>query len=210
MCKQQQQTVGFSVKLHPEVYRLMCLWGPRCCFLTVKFCGFTCPVVKLCYITVYLILIVYKKTHKFPVVGESNIENSTPTSLQAQPCLWNIVLLAGLSLCYKQPYLNWATQSSPPIPGTACPHLQLVLPSSACVSLRPPKQAQGPLCLCLVIHASLRSGERSADSRAASGLRRGEGRRGGGRGGEACRRWGSAAHPQLGHQSRSVACRCTF
>ena len=50
---------------------------------------------------------------------------------------------------------------------------------------------------------------RTVDSRAAIGR---EGGREGGKkkGVRGCLRWGSAAHPRLGHQSRSVACRCTF
>lgn len=47
--------------------------------------------------------------------------------------------------------------------------------------------------------------QESVDSRAARGLEGGGEEEEGG-----SQRWGSAAHPQLGHQSRSVACRCTF
>lgn len=95
-------------------------------------------------------------------------------------------------------------------PGTVCLGSQLVLSSAAFLSFLTTlkkKRQRADWCLCLFLHASLRSLRDLQTAELWGGLV-GEGGRE--KGVQGCRRWGSAAYPRLGHQSRSVACRCTF
>lgn len=150
------------------------LWGNSFC-VTVYLISFPHCLQKTHTQSLLRFLLWEKVTQKRKVLPP-------PLSLpRSEPCLGNILLLCGLSLCYNRPCLTWAAQSSPARSWlclswfTAGAALRCLCEFSDHL-----KKRRAGWCLCLFLHASLRSRRDLQTAELRGGWRR-EGRGGGAR-----------------------------